>query len=352
LELELQQKTSKNKDPTSKQTRQGADKGVRFAKDPFGGVGYDDGAVYKPLLNFGQVDSQTDKLTHVLFALVTKLLPLYPDESPVSGLYEMIGLSFFQDRAAQLLRNDSIKDVTSRSALYRSLFEFVEKIGSNNDTRFLVTDDRFAKKKSPGLAVLSIPKIDKGLGKGKEIANSKSLARNSVLLEVEKSKDSMSWSLMKCMQDLSTQASTLLKTARSGFGDQSGKDALDLAQYISQVYEDLQRGITKGGCLPTGTEPGSTAPWQSFQAANRVTFSTKVLKNLYFLFQSWAAQLSGQSPRGRMRTLTMENADMTTSLPDGIFLKVEEGRPDIMKCLIVGPQGKKQHTSYLAVHVS
>jgi hypothetical protein len=41
-----------------------------------------------------------------------------------------------------------------------------------------------------------------------------------------------------------------------------------------------------------------------------------------------------------MRALTMEIADMTTSLPDGIFLKVEEGRPDIMKCLIVGPQGK------------
>jgi hypothetical protein len=305
VELELQRKTNSKKAPSNKQGRPSADNGVGYNHDgPPGPARFSDLQRFidwrippQPLMNFGQVDAQTDKLTHVLFALVTKLLPLYPDEDLIPGLYEMIELSFFQDRAAQLLKNDSIKDVSSRSILYRSLFEFVEKIGSNKDTRFLVTDDRFAKKKSPGLAVLSIPnRMDKGVGKGNEIASSRSSARDSALLEVEKSKDSMSWSLVKCIKNLSTQASTLLKTARSGFGDQSGKDALDLARYISHVYEGLQKGMAKSGCLPMGTVSGSTSSWQSFQATNRVTFSTEVLKKLYGPYHSEAMQLSGQSP--------------------------------------------------------
>ena len=39
-----------------------------------------------------------------------------------------------------------------------------------------------------------------------------------------------------------------------------------------------------------------------------------------------------------MRKLTMEIADMTTSLPDGIFVKIQEKKLDVMKCLIIGPE--------------
>jgi hypothetical protein len=44
-----------------------------------------------------------------------------------------------------------------------------------------------------------------------------------------------------------------------------------------------------------------------------------------------------ESPRGRVLHLSRELATMSTSLPQGIFVRVEDGRPDIMKVLIVGP---------------
>lgn len=45
------------------------------------------------------------------------------------------------------------------------------------------------------------------------------------------------------------------------------------------------------------------------------------------------------SPPGRMAALRKEIASLMTSLPDGIFVKVSESRPDVMKVLIVGVDG-------------
>jgi len=154
-----------------------------------------------PMMTLKNTDAETDDVTERLFSLVTALLPLQPNRNPPQGLYEMIELSFFQDRAAQLLRNDSIDDVFKRGALYHSLLSFVEKVGSNAGTCFLVTDSRWAKKQSPGLEVLSNPDVMRDI-KGKEKAKSRIID----LLEVERSKKAMSWSLLRCMDNLGIQS--------------------------------------------------------------------------------------------------------------------------------------------------
>lgn len=51
-----------------------------------------------------------------------------------------------------------------------------------------------------------------------------------------------------------------------------------------------------------------------------------------------------QAPaKGRMRRLVEEGANLTTSLPPGIFVRYAENRPDIMKALIIGPCGTPYH---------
>ena len=40
-----------------------------------------------------------------------------------------------------------------------------------------------------------------------------------------------------------------------------------------------------------------------------------------------------------MAALRKEIASLTTSLPDGIFVKISESRPDVMKVLIVAVDG-------------
>ena len=149
------------------------------------------GQYESPVLDFRSIDVDTDSTFQKLFRFVTEFLPLRDDETPLEGLCEMIELSFFQNRAGQLLRNDSMADVSQRAVLHRSLLGFVLKVSSNKETSFLVTDARFVKKKCPGLKLLSIGDRGEDL-KGKRVTgDGKSKRKDMRWLEVEKTKDSM-----------------------------------------------------------------------------------------------------------------------------------------------------------------
>ena len=287
-----------------------------------------------PTLDFRKADAEADRMYQKLFRFVTELLPLRKDEKTPEAVSEMIELSFFQDRAAQLLRNDSMSDVSKRIPLYLALLPFVEKVGTNKDTRFLITDARYAKKKSPGLESLSVAgQAWDSKGKGKERGPGKGSFK---LLEVEKSKDSMSLSLIGCMENLSIQSSSLLKTANKGFGDSSGKEMLALAKLIVEVYEKLKKGISQTVNSTTKKSLSSSCTWKEYNTANRVNGAHELMSTLAPRIRAKASFLV-ESRRNRMRKITMELADMTTSLTDGILLKYQEDRPDVMKCLIIGP---------------
>jgi len=73
--------------------------------------------------------------------------------------------------------------------------------------------------------------------------------------------------------------------------------------------------------------------WQKFQEENKVTFTDEVLKT-HKLSNQFGSGSSGSN--GRSSTIAKELAMLTTSLPDGIFLKVAESRSDVMKVLMVG----------------
>ncbi|MCJ1386059.1 hypothetical protein MMC17_009184 [Xylographa soralifera] len=294
--------------------------------------------VLQAVMDFRKTDDQTDDATQTLFRLVTELLPLRERQSSPEGLCEMIELSFFQDRAAQLLRNDSLTDISKRGKLYHSLLAFVVKIGTHKHTRFLVTDARFAKKRSPGLAVLSSGNSDqdqngarsaRGKGKGK--------AEEVQLLEVERSKGAMALSLFQSMENLYKQSSALIKASdvsKKGFTDASGQDMLALARHVTQVYDILKPEIAEAPTSSSAAPKSSSASWAEYNAANRVEYTSGVMADTRFQLM---ARHIRESPRQRLRKITMELADMTTSLPDNIFVKVQEERPGVMKCLIIGP---------------
>ncbi|MCJ1373288.1 hypothetical protein MMC20_004516 [Loxospora ochrophaea] len=287
-------------------------------------------------LHFNQADSKTDHVTKLILGLLAQLLNLVDGKPAPQGLSEMIELSLLQDRVAQLLRNDSIQDVAKRGKLYSSVLDFVEKLGRHEDTSFLICDKRFAKKRSAGLAAISSGQPIESTGKGGK-GKGKSAAYQ--LLEVDGSKKNMSSSLVDCMQNLATQSTALLKTSQSikkDFGDESGQAMLDLAKRISQTYKELALKTTKKrkGSSPTGKE----AFWMQYHADNRVDYDARVLANLIAEMQTFARRVT-TSPKGRIPRIIAETSEMHTSLPTNIFLKVDQVRPDAMKCLMVGPEG-------------
>ena len=284
------------------------------------------------MLDFTETDAKVDDITKTFFAMITRLLPLYAGESAPTGLADMIELSLFQERAAQLLRNDSIKDAQTHGSLYRYLLDFVMKIGTHKDTKFLVTDSRYVKKKSPGLEHLS---FGDSIGGTRNAPYGK--RRAAQLLEVDRAQKSMSSSLLDSMKNLAIQSDALLKTSRgvtSSFGDASGQEMLALAKHVSSLYKTLGAGAQKANV------PDKKVTWETYCSEHRVTYvgHDQILANLSTIkgMQSAARSLR-ESPRGRLKAITLQLAELHTSLPDGILIKAQEDRPDIMKCLIVGP---------------
>jgi len=79
--------------------------------------------------------------------------------------------------------------------------------------------------------------------------------------------------------------------------------------------------------------------WSKFMKENKVTFTDDVLNFHRYKHKFADKKISGAGASGRNNTISKEIANMTTSLPDNIFLKVAERRSDVMKVLIIGVQG-------------
>ena len=306
-----------------------------------------------PQLEFKKTDSQTDNVTQIVFSLINVLLPLYEHEEPPIGLHEMIELSFFQDRAAQLLRNDSIADVAKRGKLYRSVITFVEKVGTHPHTRFLIMDGRYSRKKSPGLGPLSLPdpsifaKGETASGRNKDKGKTKNKRKAITALDLEVEEGEMSGSLLENMKNLSIICEALITTAkatRTGFDDRSGRDMLALARYIADVYDKIDRIREKQERKNRKTKSNGDSkatkqltPWDQYNVEHRVEYSTSVMANLLSSYRIRAEQMR-ESPTGRIRRIFTELVDMITSLTPGIFVRAQIERPDVIKALIVGPQ--------------
>ena len=291
----------------------------------------------KRMLDFKRTDQKTDSMTETTFDLITQLLALQKGRAAPIGLSDMIELSLFQERAAQLLRNDSIQDIQSRASLYRSILRFLEKVGCHPDTRFLVIDGRYVKKRSPGLLILSMEDGNDDRGKKKNKAKGK----GAYLLEVETSQKSMSSSLLDSMKNLNILSDALLKTARAaktGFNDKSGQELLDLAKRVTSLYKTLTAlASDKDAGKHRGKAISKEAEWATYCAENRVVhINGQVMANMRSDIQNYALSLQ-DSPHNRLKVLTVQVTDLHTSLPQGIFIRAEENRIDVLKCLMVGP---------------
>ncbi|KAL8668978.1 MAG: hypothetical protein Q9168_006410, partial [Polycauliona sp. 1 TL-2023] len=226
----------------------------------------------------------------------------------------MIELSLLQDRTAQLLRNDSLQDVDKRANLYFGAFEFVNRLYHHPSLDHLVTEDRFMKKSSAGLLAISLD----WKGKGKTKA--------STSLVVAHRSEGMASSLVACLSNLATQSKVLL----SGTNNRAaGEDILEIAQRIQKLHTRL---------APHTAKVASITTWKEYLQAHCVTRRPNLARHLCAFTAAEAAKIVS-SPKGRMARLVTEQSEMTTSLPANVFVIVDDVRPDIMKALIVGPEG-------------
>lgn len=260
-------------------------------------------------LHFNQVDSETDGLTRWILGMLIELLPRRKETTkkvnPLMG--SMIELSLLQDRVAELLRNDSLQDVDKRPDLYFATFEFVHRLGAHPKLDYLVREERFAKRQSAGLQTIATAS---GISKGKGTAQS--------VLTVASRSEGMSPSLISCLTNLNTQSKVLLGGSNNAA---AGKDVLEVAKRVNKLYTQLVGDTKKTSAITT---------WKEYQKERCLVRKANVARYLCLSMSKLASQVHNPAP-GRMKRLVTEASEMTTSLPEGIFVRVDEDRPDIMK---------------------
>lgn len=311
-----------------------------------------------------------DKTLAAIMSLLTELLPrpswdsLF-DLAPPPLLKVMLRTSMLVEKSEELLRNDSVQDISVHSEMYITFVRLLQRICACSETEFLVMERRRKKLHTLGLLriaqSLPIPNDLPGFGpktRGKIAAAAEERRRAEVLIYEENSDRK---TLVEVSTNLCTQAKFFLKGAEKSEGAEfDGIEAtkiLGICLEIVGIKEEFEKLASRaahsdGGSSSEGifdvkvkhhASPAFTGkkpipPQLGFKYHSQIAFeyTENVLKTHHYKAQ--AGNLK-QSPRGRVLHLTRELATMSTSLPQGIFVRVEDSRPDVLKALIVGPGG-------------
>ncbi|PGH36803.1 hypothetical protein GX50_00260 [[Emmonsia] crescens] len=277
-------------------------------------------AVLERAIEFKSEDEKMDGVTEMMSDIVTELIPTWNNKNLPPELHAMLQLTMLIDRVTDLLRNDSIEEVSKRAGVYSSVLHFVQKVGEHPELKDIVQGRRYCKRSTTGIqAICDTPTKDweKALILGEKIP-----------------------SLAERLEQLAKQSEIIQKYTATKIikSTPEGKVMMKLCQEITAVYKSI--GLSKGaedarGAITKKTGLLSEEKWIKFHKDRCLLRNDAILRPENSVYASAAANLTACGP-GRMKKLVTDIASMSTSLPPGIFVRVGESRPDVMRCLIMG----------------
>lgn len=215
---------------------------------------------------------------------------------------------------AELLRNDSVEAATDRADLYMASLKFIDSMLDSKASSKLVAEGYRVKAPSRSLANM--------------------LEEGELFFRTEGLKPEKATTLLESIGNLLKAARSLLASAKqappSVYSDDSGRQQLNLCKRIELTGGRVESYLSGGTVMPSK---------QSTLASNidrLELLEEKIITSRYTY--STDSTFSKPTQPKRMRVLFQEISVLTTSLPEGVFLKVAMNRPDMMKALIVGPE--------------
>ncbi|KAF7191160.1 putative ubiquitin-conjugating enzyme protein 17, partial [Pseudocercospora fuligena] len=244
---------------------------------------------------------EDDLMTARTFARVAALLHLWDGNitAAFTIVPSIIRCSSILDRAAELLRHSTLEEIAGKTELYQKLHDFIYFLAKHPSTSFLVLEDRIAHR--PGHTI------------------SKVVHRLSTPGISEMSASS----LFRCMHALAKMADAELNNADADTG------SLNVLCSFNTTYKGLLKGIK----APVAEEKNPDS-WQAELRFAQV--QDDIMQARHSLYSTEASNSS--VAKTRMRRIGKEIKDLRENLPDGIFVRVAESRPDLMKILIIGPR--------------
>jgi len=302
-----------------------------------------------------------------LYAVIRTLIRLLSDSGSENELQyvmpditlSMLRASMLAEKIEELLRNDSIQDISIHSEVYFALVALLNRLLDSPNLEFMILENRRSKLFTSGIMKItqSKPVIDllAEIGpktRGKAAAAVEERKRAEVLMY----EDGFSrHSMVQVMSKLSTQARVFLKCVGKTKGDEfEGTEAaktLKLCMEIAAIGDKLldlasrnannknRSSFTSSKSIeapppPIRAPPPALVLDLGYHDGMAFEYVEGVVATHYWNLQATSL---ATSPRGRVLHLSREMATMSTSLPQGVFVRVEDGRPDILKAMIVGP---------------
>lgn len=274
------------------------------------------------------IESEIDSNCERIMRLLTEALPNFPknkvnfDRAPPKVLEALLLRSSILDKAAELLRNDSIDDVIRRRSLYIALYNFIGALATHQSTASITVIERAVREGDLNLLQLS---FDSNPAKG-----------------IIRGKVDTRPSLAKAVENIAMQSKTIVENAARNPKAFSGEEDQRMIQFCKSAMAlgaKLKDNATRLG-RPTETAPAYGKTEEAWHRERSVLDlpDNSIFTRFRFTDKAYAMGNKANIMPGRMKKLMLEVANMKTSLPSGIFVRHATSRLDCMKVLVVGPR--------------
>ncbi|KAK7750270.1 hypothetical protein SLS62_007787 [Diatrype stigma] len=278
-----------------------------------------------------QISPEDDPIQEAYFKLIAVLLSHQHSGTsnipPAGHLALIISRSPLLERAATMLRINSVDAASTQRFIYEGMLDFVVALSGNAATTPLVHDDRPLYHERGG-SLLDI-----------SFESKKSITASKVAM-----RDTGS-ALATLLSAFTEQANLVLTHAcphADEFSDTNGQNILALSRRLHDVKDLVNKNKhifhykmdTSGGSGPTRL---SLSDWHR-ETSVRDLPDEVILDDFGFLALARQA-VNQEPPRGRMKRLITEVSSLSTSLPEGIYVRHGSSRLDVMKILIIGTKG-------------
>ncbi|KAF8588347.1 hypothetical protein K439DRAFT_1335558 [Ramaria rubella] len=306
-----------------------------------------------------EVAARWDDTIIRVFDNITYLLPSpYADDAavydllPHASIRSLISLSYFPELLSGLLINDSVTDWTDRDEVYNSMLKLLRRMVDSELSVEILVGERWEKKTSPGIN-------DWMWGDGplewETNSNDGEIVRTPPLYDHFKK-------LTRQCETFRAGASYLLENGSEGEIEEMAVKATSLCGDMISAQQDMERAISvirRGNTQ--ATQPKTEDKGKSRD--QNVDMERKYCAACEELAFQYIALSTGESPEGgllymnhhysrdiaatanstrqpsKRLHLIKEISAISTSLPPGVWIRVDEVRNDIMKILIAGPEG-------------
>ncbi|KAJ6601347.1 hypothetical protein DFH09DRAFT_1127533 [Mycena vulgaris] len=279
---------------------------------------------------------------------LTAILPSpYADASqmydmlPHASIGHLLSLSQLPELLGSLLRNDSVTDWLTRSEIYYAMIALLRRMADCELTVEVLIERRFSLDRSSGLEDWMWEDGEISWERDKQGHIERAPPLYDYFKKLTKQSEAFLAGAMHMMEE--------------GEGEEGGNDmdesikAMSLCGDIIAARGDMVRAMSvlgRGEETPSASLKGkgkdrdlSIDPEKAYsQACETLSFKHVELDYSQYNYQQQlnATEGSTRTPKNRLH-LVKELATMATSLPPGIFVRVDEVRNDVIKIMIGGP---------------